>query len=175
MIGVQPQRRAFTLIETVVVVSIMALLTSAVALSFNGPIQSTRARDAINQVQSLDSSARTYAKRFGKDVEIVFDVSQNRLLRREGKDKEVSYDAPLPRGCRIERLRIGGRIIDSGEAAIACSTMGLTRSYTLHLVGPKLDRWISVAGLTGEMTVTADDSRTAENFETALSPRDDAD
>ena len=175
MNAVRRQPRGFTLIEIIVVVSIMALLTSAVALSFNGPIQSTRARDAIDQVQSLDSSARAYAKRFGKDVQIVFDISQSRLLRREGMDKQVSYEVALPRGCRIECFRIGNRTIDSGEVTIVCSTLGLTRSYQFHLVGPKLDRWISFAGLTGEMTVTTDDSRATENFETALSPRDDAD
>jgi prepilin-type N-terminal cleavage/methylation domain-containing protein len=174
-----PSRRnpfAFTLMEIMVVIAIMALLTSAAALSFTGPLRAAQAQDAIEQVRAFDASSRLYARRFGKETTLVFDVSTQTLARREGVRHEPVYQAHLPRGCSIERVRCGDRIADSGEIAIPCSSLGLTRSYTVHLVGPSTDRWISFAGLSGEMTVTAHDPDDANNFAAPPAPpRNDAD
>jgi prepilin-type N-terminal cleavage/methylation domain-containing protein len=166
--------RAFTLIEMMIVILMMALLTSAAMLSFGGPLRAARANDAVDQVRAFDAGSRQYAKRFGKDVQIVFDISENRLVRREkGAELPLHVDS-LPRGYSIERVRFGDRVIDGGEIAIPCSSLGLTRSYALHLVGPSLDRWISFAGLTGEMTVFGNESEATDNFQSATA-RHDAD
>jgi prepilin-type N-terminal cleavage/methylation domain-containing protein len=166
--------RGFTLVEIIVVITIMGLLTTAAALSFTGPLRTARAADAIAQLRSFDGRARQYAKRFNKDVQIVFDVSRGKMIRREVSRDGNEYETSLPGGCSIERVRQGVHVVDSGEIAIAYSRLGLTRSYTVHLVGPGLDRWISVAGLTGEMTTTAHDVDDAENFD-ADAARNDAD
>src|SRR5215208_2650090 len=128
------QSRAFTLIEIMVVIVIMALLTSAAALSFTGPLRAAQAQDGIEQIRAFDASSRVYARRFGKDITLVFDISRGTLLRREGVRFEPLYQAHLPHGCSIERVRSGDRIADSGEIAILCSPLGLSRSYAVHLV-----------------------------------------
>jgi prepilin-type N-terminal cleavage/methylation domain-containing protein len=165
MRGCGGQIRGFTLVEMVVVIAIMALLTSAAALSFSGPLRATRASDAIRQVQSFDDATRQHAKRFGKDLQIVLDLSRDRLIRRQSADGPAMHELQLPHGCRIERVRVGGKVIDSGEAVLACSNLGLTRSYAAHLVGPGLDRWILVAGLTGEVTTATHDLNDAGSFD----------
>src|SRR5256885_7110087 len=67
--------RGFTLIEMMAVVIIMALLATGAALSFARPMRVARARDALHQVRSLDASARQFARRFGRPIEIGFDLS----------------------------------------------------------------------------------------------------
>ena len=112
MRGCGGQIRGFTLVEMVVVIAIMALLTSAAALSFSGPLRATRASDAIRQVQSFDDATRQHAKRFGKDLQIVLDLSRDRLIRRQSADGPAMHELQLPHGCRIERVRVGGKVID---------------------------------------------------------------
>jgi hypothetical protein len=98
-------------------------------------------------------------------LQIVFDLSRDRMIRRQGAEGPVLHEMQLPHECRIERMRVGGKVTDSGEVVLACSNLGLTRSYAAHLVGPGLDRWILVAGLTGEVTTAAFDSNDADSFD----------
>ncbi len=144
-------RRAFTLIEITIAVAITALLTAAVAMSFTGPLQSARAKDAAEAIRSADASARVLARRSGRDVVIGFDLYDQHISTRTGDD-EV-FHTNLPRGCVIERFRSPERDISSGEGTVAISRLGLSRSYALHLRGPQLDQWILVAGLTGETSI----------------------
>jgi hypothetical protein len=165
------------MVEMMVVIVIMAMLTTAAALSFSGPLRATRASDMIRQVQAFDDVTRQHAKRFGKDLQIVFDLSRGRVIRRQSAQGPVMQELQLPHECRIERVRVGGKVFDSGEVVLACSNLGLTRSYAAHLVGPGLDRWIVVAGLTGEVTTAANDLDDADSFDVEAAreaTRDDA-
>src|SRR2546423_437223 len=118
--------RGFTLIEMMAVVIIMALLATAAALSFARPMRVARARDAVDQIQSLDASARQFARRFGKPVEIVFDLSNGTLARRD-RDT-IAFQSSLPRGCRIDEVRVAGQSFSLGEASIQCAASGMSRS-----------------------------------------------
>src|SRR5215510_8982373 len=123
-----------------VVVIIMALLAAAAALSFARPMQVARARDAIDQVRALDSSSRQFARRFGRPVEIVFDLSNGTLARRE-RDT-IAFQISLPSGCRIDEVRFSDQSFSLGEAPIECSATGMSHSYAVHLIGPELDQWL---------------------------------
>src|SRR5206468_6481684 len=129
------RRRGFTLIEMMAVVIIMALLATAAALSFARPMRVARARDAVDQVRSLDASARQFARRFGRPIEIVFDLSNGKLARRE-RDS-IAFQTSLPRGCHIDEVRSAGQSFSLGEASIPCAASGMSCSYAVHLLGPE--------------------------------------
>jgi prepilin-type N-terminal cleavage/methylation domain-containing protein len=164
--------RGFTLIEMMAVVIIMALLATAAALSFARPMRVARARDAVDQVRSLDASARQFARRVGRPIEIVFDLSNGTLARRD--HDEIAFQSSLPRGCRIEEVRSAGQSFSLGEASIQCAPSGMSRTYAVHLLGPELDRWLLFAGLTGQVTQVNDVSQLDDILPQASS-RDDAD
>lgn len=154
-----PRRTGFTLIEVMLAVLLMALLASAVALSFSGPLQRARAEDAQQTLRSFDAAARQMATRWGRPVRVVFDVSAGTLSRREGQSlQEPRSRIALPSGYRVDEIRVEGRGYSDGEAVIDYSALGLSRSYAAHLSGPGLDRWLLFAGLSGEMTQAQDES-----------------
>jgi prepilin-type N-terminal cleavage/methylation domain-containing protein len=154
-------RSAFTLVEVMIAVLLMALLASAAALSFSGSLRSARSTEALERLRSFDSAARDVTRRTNREARIVFDLSNDTLSRREGTDlDELTAQVRLPTGYRIDELRIPGQSFTDGEAVVDCSALGVSRTYAVHLVGPGLDHWVLVAGLTGEMTQEKDESAT---------------
>ena len=147
-------RRAFTLIETLVAMVLLGIISTAAALTFRSSLQSATATDAIAQIKYLDSSARQRAQRFNQPVELIFDLTNSSFSRREGgRRNDQSFTASLPRGFTIDQINIAGQSTFNGEVSLTCSPTGLTNSYSIHLIGPNFDQWLLFAGLTGQMTV----------------------
>jgi prepilin-type N-terminal cleavage/methylation domain-containing protein len=164
--------RGFTLIEMMAVIIIIALLSTAAALSFSHTLAAARAREAFGQVQSLDASARQFARRWGRTIQIVLDLSNRTLARRERNVN--TFVTSLPSGCRIDEVRMSSRRESVGEVSIECSANGLSRTYAVHVVGPQLDQWLVFAGLSGQVTKVNDVSQLDAIFPQAAA-RDDAD
>ncbi len=167
-------RRAFTLVETMVAVIILGLLATAVAWSFRAPLRRARMSEAIEQVKYLDVSSRDFARRFGRGVEIVFDVSEGTLERREGPRAEASFRTGIASPFRIEAVRTRARTEEYGETSIAVSPLGLSQTYAVKLVGPEAQRWVIVTGLGGEILTLADDAQVEAIF-AKVAPGRDAD
>jgi len=145
---------AFTLIESLVVIVLLGIISTAAALTFRSSLQSAAATDAIEQINYLDSTSRQRSQRFNQSVDLIFDLTNSTLSRREGsKRNDESFIAALPRGFSIEQINIAGQSTFNGEASLTCSPTGLTPSYALHLIGPNFDQWLLFAGLSGQMTV----------------------
>jgi prepilin-type N-terminal cleavage/methylation domain-containing protein len=144
--------RAFTLIELMLAVVLLALLTGAAALSFVKPVHAARTREAIELVKRADAMAREEAQRSGHPVRLQFDVS-NSTIRRE--DSALH----LWQGCTLREIRTSETSIVDGEFALEVSSLGLSHSYALHLQGPDVDQWLIFAGLSGEMTTTNNESQ----------------
>jgi prepilin-type N-terminal cleavage/methylation domain-containing protein len=173
-------RAAFSLIEMLVAIVIMSIIAGAAVFSFKKPLRAARIHDAREQVRYLDRSARQYARRFGRPVDLVFDLSHSTLARRDtnGTAGRITYQSAFPVGYQIESVRTAGRRSTGGEIAVPCSSLGLTNSYALHLIGPGLDEWVLVAGLAGEMTTLHDEHAIDSIFQTdsrATAARNDTD
>jgi type II secretory pathway pseudopilin PulG len=155
---------AFTIIELMVVVVLMALLATAAVLAFGRPLAAARWDDAVMQLRTCDASARTVAQRFARDVRIVIDLDERTLRRREGRD--VVWRVPLPPRFRVEQVRLSdGTQTSSGVVEIPISTLGISQTYAVRLIGPEpgQDRWLNFAGMTGQVTL-ADDESTVESI-----------
>ena len=149
-------RAAFTLIEVMLAVALLALLTTAAALTFAEPLRRARASEAVDQLRSFDADARHYARRFGRPVRMEFDLSAGTLSRREEAGARLGQQIVL-RGCAIDRLRTPGGEAFGGSVTIPCSALGVSRTYAVHLVGAGADSWLLVSGLTGEVTRVTND------------------
>jgi prepilin-type N-terminal cleavage/methylation domain-containing protein len=147
---------AFTLIEVMAVVLVLALLSAAAAWSFARPLARLRTSEAIDLITSFDASSRLAASRFGHSVDLQFDLTDQALVRSEGG--KITYRAVLPPGFAIEQVRTADGVRDAGEITIECSRMALSPSYALKLIGPdEVERWLVVAGLSGQVTTARDE------------------
>jgi prepilin-type N-terminal cleavage/methylation domain-containing protein len=170
----QPTDAGFTLIEIVIAITIMALLAAGVALSFNRPMNKARRVQAIEQVRYLDVSSRDFARRFGRNVEIAFDLSENRLERREGASHDATFSAQIGSPFRIDAVWTVRERVDDGEAAITVSSLGVSQSYAVKLSGPDGATWVIMSGLAGETATYANDEQVQAIF-AKIAPRRDAD
>ncbi len=164
----------FTLMEVMLAVLVVALLSAVAVLSFGKSIQRAKAKAVVEQIRYVDASARDASKRFGRSVTIVIDPVEGTVSRRQVS--EIRYRGRIEAPYRIDEVRVGDRRA-TDVVEIECSEMALSRSYAVHLKGPGLDKWVVVAGLSGEVTEANDDAMVDAIFE-SLAPapaRGDAD
>jgi prepilin-type N-terminal cleavage/methylation domain-containing protein len=178
--GPDPARgpRAFTLIELMLAVLLLALLASAAALSFSQPIRAARLHDAIEQLRAFDATARQAAVSSGHSVRLAFDLGAGTLARRDEGGRTLRFQSTLPPGFRVDELRIGGHTASSGQALLDISPLGASRTYALHLRGPSTDQWLLIAGMSGQMAIISNELALDTIFAQIAppaSPRHDAD
>jgi prepilin-type N-terminal cleavage/methylation domain-containing protein len=151
---------AFTLIETMVAIVLMGLLAGGVVLSLASPLQSSRRADAVESVRSFDATARVSAGTTGRPVRLEFDLANSTLTRLDGPDlADVRSRNAIPQGFSIDDVRIGGQDVSVGRVIVDISANGWSRTYQVHLCGPRTDTWIVFAGLTGQASEVADGLR----------------
>jgi type II secretory pathway pseudopilin PulG len=148
-------RTAFTLIETILTVLLMALLASAVAFSLSQPIQGARLREALSQLQSCDALARQNARQSLRPVRLIINPTANTLERFEGE--QLRSRTALPVGCRISQVIVGRHASWIDRAAVSFSASGLSRTYAIRLQATSFDRWALFSGLSGQMTLVQDE------------------
>jgi len=165
--------KAFTLIETMLAVLIMALLASAAALSFSGPMRLARAREAVDQVIGADRSARLEARNSGRAVTLEFDPNSGVISRLSGA--ATQFRSVLPSSFRIADVLVGRRAFRESGAQIGFSGSGFSPTYAVHLVGPGSDRWVVVAGLTGQASVMSDEQAVRSAIDNVAPARHNAD
>jgi prepilin-type N-terminal cleavage/methylation domain-containing protein len=166
-------RRAFTLIETMLAVLIMALLASAAALSFSGPVRKARAREAVDQVIAADRSARQEAHDSGRAVRLRFDSSNGEISRIEGT--ATQFRSVLPASFRISDVLVGRRVFRDVPAEVGFSGSGFSATYAVHLSGTGADRWVVFAGLTGQANVVSDEQAVRTAIDSIAPARRDTD
>src|SRR3954470_24394960 len=100
--------RAFTLIELMAAVVILALLTGAAALTFAKPIRNARAQQAIDLIQRSDAMTREQARRFGQSTSLLFHLREQTLRRAS------TPPSKLPSGFVVRDIRTFDRWISDG-------------------------------------------------------------
>ena len=106
-IALRARMRGMTLIEVLVVLVLIALLTSAIVVGTGG-VSSARLKGAATLIVSLSKVAITRANATGRPVRIVFDIDQNRISLEEAI------------GSRLLRVKEGEKSSGAGaEAATA--------------------------------------------------------
>lgn len=150
---------AFTLIEIVVVLFLMALLASLIAVSANGMIRGATLEEVVAQIGSLDQEARRTAKRSGKSIELYIDTETKQLTLR---NVDHQTEPPLGVFSLPNTLEIGeawrlnrGESQSDSVLVIRYEPDGTSTAWGLTLTdissGETLNA-ILVLGMTGQMT-----------------------
>ncbi len=185
-------RRAFTLMEMMLVLLLLALLAGSVVWSLTGQVQRTRRADAINRLAHADAMTRVAAQRVGPCVlRIDLDEQTFRRVHDSGGREHVAHRAAVPEGYRVDRVVVGpgerraGTLPrgdtafqrTSGMVEVAYASSGRSGSYALHLTATQRDDaiWLVFAGLTGHMTAIEHDNEVDNLFALLAQGRADAD
>jgi len=180
--------RAFTLVEVLAVVAVLALLAGAVAWSAAGDMRRVTRRETIGRIAHADHLARVEAVRLGRPVALRFDFNDQRIdvvgSSRDGRRTASEREVALAANCRIERVWIAGDEdnVDSTAADVAFSITGRSPTYAVKLsfASDGSDdqtggtTWAVFCGLTGQATCIDDDEEIENLFATLLAGRPDA-
>jgi prepilin-type N-terminal cleavage/methylation domain-containing protein len=159
---------AFTLIEAVVVLTIMGLLAAAVTVSLAGAGRAARMEDVADAYAAFDRTTREAARRFERTPTLHFDLNRGTVARRDAERPETKL--ALRGSFRVDRVMTAERDTRSGEAEVPVTARGHTPSYAVLLTGPSGQRWIVFAGLSGQFTVVEDERDVQDILSGAASP-----
>lgn len=148
-----------------VVIALMAVLATTVSLSLRGTARAARIEDVAGRVAAFDRSAREAARRFGRPLELRFDLSAGTVERAGGSDQPAPLR--LPAGFRVKAVALPGGTVGAGEVRVPVSVRGHTPSYAAHVEGRGGDGddiWLMAAGLTGRTLVIRDATEVQDIF-----------
>ncbi len=160
--------RAFSLVEIMAVLMVMAVVAGAVTLRLEGPLKRASMRELVDSVAGFDRLTRVWARQQGRPVTIVIDMAGGELSRvaldnRDGTTA-VGSALVLPERFRVTEVRTALGRNQGGRMEIPCSRRGLSASYALCLQDDRGTRqWILFAGLTGQM-IQVDDERQVQTI-----------
>ena len=150
----RPGARAFTLIETLAVIALLAILTAAAVVSLSGTRRAARAEDAIERLMAFDRTTRDAARRVGRASGLRFELNRARV----GRTNAEGEPTPLAlEGARVTRVIVRGESIGYGEVVVPFSDRGQSPSYAVLLSAQAGERWVAFAGLTGQAFVVSDE------------------
>ena len=141
-------RFAFTLIELVVVVVIIALLSSLAVMSFGGTMDRYALNRAAETVQSFDSRARRDART--SRTAVTGTIERRRDTFRLGQGRQAP-EFHLPRAVNIADIRVDRRAVSAAEVQLQFNSDGVSPSYAVQLQRGESSLWMVVLGVSGQV------------------------
>ncbi len=162
-------RRAFTLLEVMIVVALLGLLAGATAWSLAADARRGTRRGVLDRLVHADRMARLASRRLGRPCVVRFDLERWRVERIEDRPDgppRATHAWTLPKGVRLDRIATaadagaatrpapGRRKAEPTVVDIPYSTAGRSPTYAVRLVGGEEAEatWMIFAGLTGHVT-----------------------
>lgn len=141
---------AFTLIELVVVIVIMAILSTIAAMSLSGTMGKYDLTRAAETIERVDANARRQARVTHALVELSIDRGKKRLtVDAGGTARDATYK--LPGRVTISNIRLHRRIVAGNTFAIEVSDAGQSPTYAVELTRGKMKRWLIIIGASGQV------------------------
>ena len=151
------RRSAFTLIETLAVIALLAVLTAAVTVSLSGATRAARVEDVAERLVAFDRTTRDVARRFARTPALRFELNRGTVRRTDGEREPTPFALGGGAGVRVTRVVVGGETVGYGEVSVPFSERGQSPSYAVLLSGSSGERWVAFAGLTGQSFVVRDE------------------
>ena len=147
-------RYGFSLIELIVVLILMALMAALATTSARGYIVRSRLTRAAEVVEQFDIALRREAHRRRRTTTGLIDRSGSRLIVRQRDRKDRVFQ--LPREVELTAIRFSQSTAGRRPGNIQVNSSGVSLSYALRLSADQADRWILIAGGTGQVVRNLD-------------------
>lgn len=169
---------AFTFIEVIATLVIVALLAAAVGLSSSRLFRSARLTDVCGRLAFADDLVRRYTARNHHPAQLLLDLDYGQVTTRRFREdvEEDGHHFSLPDGFEIQRLVLPQQTAGSGQVTVPCSELGHTPTYALEVSGVSggswgsensdQRQWLLIAGLTGQVVKVDHEQAIEALFET---------
>lgn len=151
-------RKAFTLIELVVVMVLLALLASLTVYSLGGTMDRYRVSRAIETVELFDARARRAARTTRRGVNVTIDRKSRELLIDPIDPQQENASFQLPSKVEIEEVRFAGSKRSQKQSDFSISGQGRSTTYAIQLRRGELTRWLVVLGFSGQVVPVNNES-----------------
>jgi prepilin-type N-terminal cleavage/methylation domain-containing protein len=147
------QRAAFTLIEMMVVILILAIVTSMASLSLGGVMDRYQLGRAAETLEAFDSQARREASRSREGVLAIIRRGTNELILRNaaGQSMRARSHYRMPRKVEIGVVRMQRKALAARDVTITLSDRGRSPTYAVELKLGAMSRWIIILGISGQV------------------------
>ncbi len=169
-------RCGFTLLELLVVLTLVSLLSAVAAVKLRVPYRAARAGEVTERIAFTDQLMRSHARNFGQAARLVFDLDRGSIHVEMGEhDRDPHFAFEIPPGVHLEEIQMTDKTTRRGRVVVESPSHGVTPSYAVVLStqhGP--DRWLLFSGLTGQVTHTTDERDVQQVFSYLDTPGLDA-
>ena len=157
------RRAAFTLLEMVVVMLIVAILSALAIVPFRGVIDRQQMTVAIESIRRFDAQARREARLRGTAIAAEVDRGRGQwrwgsgtrsaVVRLPWQIQIAELRASADRATAGDLSRAGSRPITGSTAGLRYAADGSSPTYALKLARGDLQRWIVVLGRSGQVVM----------------------
>jgi prepilin-type N-terminal cleavage/methylation domain-containing protein len=147
------KQSAFTLLELMAVMALMAILAGSVALSLKTPYQAAKFENAVERVIFMDRELRDHAMRYAASAEMRIELGNSTIIScvEPNKRETVMPKFTLGNGIQVEQVAFGKKRIDSGCAEIGFTEKGRSPTYAMRFSGGGKRQWLVFLGITGQV------------------------
>ncbi len=148
-------RRAFTLLELLVVLAIAAMLSSVVMLSLRSHFQHAALARAVDSIITADRLARRMAtEQLAARVVLEFDSSRHRLKLLSSANGAQPRNFSWPSNVALsEPWVLGPGDWRSSNGSLDFSATGSSATYYVQVTTGNVSQCLVILGLTGQATV----------------------
>ena len=148
-------RWAFTLLEMLVVLSLITIVCGVVLVQFRGPYERALSSQSIFKLEQWLTKVRENAVRNRRDVGIRIDLAHALLTCTLAADKHISplvSELHISDTIQMDRLRLANKEFDSGSVQFRIDASGRSPTVAIHLVPSKAPaKWLMVLGGSGQI------------------------
>lgn len=146
-------RRGLTLVELVVVLTIVALLVASATVGMSGVAQNARRQSAIESIVEADRSLRSLATARQRAAALLIDLDRRQVFKRfETEDGEAIVQKVVSED-RLAAVATATSRRAAGIEEITYDFAGRSPTFAIELRrGDEAGSWLLFAGLTGQMT-----------------------
>lgn len=171
MIGhAQCRRGGFTLLELLVVITILGLVTATVTTRIADTLGPAAMKQSVSQLEFTDQWLRRTARHTGKPATLYIQIAANCLGCAVDDDQGIPRTIrALGHGVQISRFVSATQDVAHGPARVAYDDRGVSESFAIEFRGRRDARqWLIVAGLTGQITEISDEASAREIIQKLL-------
>ncbi len=145
--------KAFTLLEIMVVVAILAIVSASAVLAVRQPLADTQHELTVSKLRWLDSLVRGRAERFGQAA-LEIDAQLGSASVSTGMDRSgrraVDHRMVVDQPTHIHTVLGHNEKSNEGVYRIVYNRFGRCSSYAIELGDKHSSQWLLVLGLTGQ-------------------------